>query len=144
MKMQQFSYTSLPSYPGGMPFVTILLKNRIRGCSVSALVDSGSALNIMPFDVGLTLGFSWEKQTFPLDIAGTLKGTLSFAVLVKAEIVPFPPVDLAFAWADKPSNEIPVLLGQVNFFKNLTYIFMGITRLLVLLLDPIKGQIKIT
>ena len=82
-------------------------------------------MNILPFDVGLTLGFSWEKQTFPLDVAGTLKGTQAFAVLVKAEIVPFPAVDLAFAWVNRPSSDIPVLLGHVNFFQEFNVYFYG-------------------
>ena len=125
MKVQQFSYTPIPSFPGGMPFITIQLKNKIHRCSVSALIDSGSALNILPFDVGLDLGFNWEKQIFPLDVAGMLKGTQAFAVLAETEIASFPAVDLAFAWIKRPSKEIPVILGQVNFFQEFNIYFYG-------------------
>ena len=50
----------IPSFPGGMPFIDIQLTHNSRQSSVSALVDSGSALNILPFDVGLELGFNWR------------------------------------------------------------------------------------
>ena len=125
MRTKRFKYTPIPSFSGDMPFIDIQLTHNNRQSSVSALVDSGSALNILPFDVGLKLGFNWETQTFPLDIGGALKGIQAYAVLVKGKLVPFPSLDLAFAWVSKPSADVPVLLGQVNFFQGFNVFFYG-------------------
>ena len=96
--------------------------------SVAGLIDSGSALNILPFDVGLELGLDWEKQEFSLEVGGSLKGIEAYAVLVKANIAEFPSVDLAFAWLKKSSSDVPVLLGQVNFFQEYDVCFYGYRR----------------
>lgn len=40
-------------------------------------------------------------------------------------IEPFSPLRLAFAWIDKPSTEVRVLLGQVNFFQEFDVHFYG-------------------
>jgi len=125
MRSQRIKYTPIPSFPGGMPFIDIQLTHNNRQSSVSALVDSGSALNILPFDVGLELGFNWKTQTFPLDVGGALKGIQAYAVLVRGEVAPFPSLDLAFAWVSKPSADVPVLLGQVNFFQEFNVFFYG-------------------
>lgn len=125
MKSHRFKYTAIQSFPGGMPFVDIQLTHSNRQSSVSALVDSGSALNILPLDVGLGLGLNWETQTFPLDVRGALKGIQAYAVLVRGELAPFPSLDLAFAWVSKPSSEVPAILGQVNFFQEFDVLFYG-------------------
>jgi len=111
-----------------MPFLNVKIAHKGHRLSVAGLVDSGSALNILPFDVGLELGLEWEKQTFPLELGGTLKGAEAFAVLVKATVAEFPSVDLAFAWVKRGSADIPVLLGQVNFFQEYNVSFHGHRR----------------
>ncbi|MDM8525570.1 hypothetical protein QUF80_19545 [Desulfococcaceae bacterium HSG8] len=125
MKTQRFSYTPMPGFIGGMPFVDIQLSHNERSISASALTDSGSALNILPFDVGLELGFIWEKQTFPLDLRGTLRDSQAYAVLVRTELAPFPSLDLGFAWVSRPVADIRILLGQVNFFQEFNISFYG-------------------
>ena len=128
MKTEQFAYTPVRSFPGGMPFVNLQLGHKGYRISVAGLVDSGSALNILPFDVGLELGLDWEKQEFSLEVGGSLKGIEAYAVLVKANIAEFPSVDLAFAWLRQSSLDVPVLLGQVNFFQEYNVCFYGHRR----------------
>ena len=125
MKTQRFSYTLMPGFIGGMPFADIQLSHNDRSVSASALIDSGSALNILPLDVGLELGFIWEKQTVPLDLAGALRGSQAYAVLVHVELAPFPSLDLGFAWVNRPAADIRILLGQVNFFQEFNVCFYG-------------------
>jgi hypothetical protein len=115
----------MPGFIGGMPFVDIQLSHNERSVSASALIDSGSALNILPFEVGLELGFIWEKQTVPLDLKGTLRDSQAYAVLVRTELSPFPPLDLGFAWVNRPVADIRILLGQVNFFQEFNVCFYG-------------------
>ena len=92
-----FSYLqAIPGVKGGVPFVPIALTYRDHTIHESALVDSGSTVNVLPYDVGLQLGFIWEEQDFPLDVLGVLRGAPAYGVLLTGEIEPFPPVRLAF------------------------------------------------
>ncbi|MEZ4592980.1 MAG: hypothetical protein R3D55_17825 [Chloroflexota bacterium] len=72
MTKQRFSYTQSPQLPVGMPLVNIQLSNNSKSVMATALVDSGAALNILPFDIGVELGLEWEKQTYPLNLGGVL------------------------------------------------------------------------
>lgn len=64
--MQRLSYTPNPQFPVGMPLINIQLSNGSKSLIVSALVDSGAALNILPFDIGIELGLVWRINSFPL------------------------------------------------------------------------------
>ena len=91
----------------------------------SALVDSGASLNILPFDVGIDLGLVWEDQTFSIDLGGILADSKAYGVMLQAQIADSQPTQLAFAWVNRPSSEMRVLLGQVNFFQNFDVHFYG-------------------
>ncbi len=123
--MIEFAYTLNPQSPVGMPLLEIQLSKNSNQIMVSALVDSGAALNILPFDMGLALGFVWEEQNFAIDLGGVLTGTQAFAVLVEAQVMNLQVVQLAFAWVNRPSSEIRILLGQVNFFQEFDVHFYG-------------------
>lgn len=125
MPKQRFAYSRLPAYPGlepGLPFVPLLLTHPHhagsgKSCLVQALVDSGASVNVLPYDVGIQLGLVWETQTFSLPVAHWLRGAQAFGVLLTGQIDPFLPVKLAFAWTQKTSADIPVILGETNFFQ---------------------------
>lgn len=123
--MQRFPYTPHPQFSVGMPLLDIQLSNGSNSLRVSALVDSGAALNILPFDIGIELGLVWETQTFPIDLGGTLTGSQAYAVLLNGHIAGLQPRQLAFAWINKPSSDVRPLLGQVNFFQEFDIHFYG-------------------
>lgn len=125
MSNQRFSYTPHSQFAVGIPLVTIQLSHNSTITTVSAVVDSGVALNILPYDVGVALNLNWDNQTYPLNLGGILTGTQAYAVLLQAKIEPFASLKLAFAWIDKPSTEVHVLLGQVNFFQEFDVHFYG-------------------
>jgi hypothetical protein len=81
---------------------------------VSALIDSGATLNVLPYDVGLQLGADWEAQVAPIRLGGNLAESEARGLILSGRIEGFAPVRLAFAWSR--SNSIPVILGQTNFF----------------------------
>jgi len=124
-QIHRYNYTSNAQLPVGMPLVDLQISHGAASLSASALVDSGSALNILPFDIGTELGLNWDQQTFALDMGGTLSGVEAYAVLLQVELVPFSPVDLAFAWVARPQHEVRLLLGQVNFFQVYDVHFYG-------------------
>ncbi len=117
----KYQYTPSPAFPrlrGGMPFTEIALYHRGYEVTVPALVDSGAAMSVLPYDVGTELGLVWEEQRVPVDVGGVLKDTSAYGVLVRGEISPLPPAALVFAWVDRTSDEIRTILGQMNFFHH--------------------------
>lgn len=94
-----------------MPPLTLAGPRRL---AVSALLDSGAALNVLPHGTGLRLGFDWHAQTTAVRLTGNLASAEARVVLVDATVARFRPVRLAFAWAE--NDDMPILLGQVIFF----------------------------
>ena len=114
---QQFPYVEVDPALGeasALPYVPLTLERGERSVTVSALVDSGAALNVLPYGIGLQLGAVWEEQTIPVRLTGNLAASEARAILLSGSLDQFPPVRLAFAWT--LNNEVPVILGQVNFF----------------------------
>jgi hypothetical protein len=82
--------------------------------STWGLLDSGAAINVLPYRMGLELGAVWEQQKVFVPLSGNLATIEARALVLSARIGDFPVVSLAFAWAE--SDAIPILLGQMNFF----------------------------
>lgn len=121
---QRFPYVELDPSLGAasaLPFAPITLEREENVANVSALVDSGAALGVLPYDVGVQLGAVWEQQTIPVKVAGNLADSDARAIIVTATIGRFTPVRLAFAWTR--NNQVPVILGQVNFFMEFDVCF---------------------
>lgn len=96
------------------PFVPIALSYEHSIRNTSGLLDTGSSLNVLPYDIGLALGAVWEEQRLSIPLAGNLAPVEARGLVVVGQISDFPPVRLAFAWAK--SNAPPIILGQLNFF----------------------------
>jgi hypothetical protein len=99
---------------GFRPFLPIALMNGDRVIMAEGLLDTGAMVNVLPYELGLELGFVWSQQKIPLDLAGNLAQYESRAVVIQAIVGQFEPVQLVFAWTE--ATDIPLLLGQVNFF----------------------------
>ncbi len=97
-----------------LPYVPILLELGTRQVQASGLVDSGAALNVLPYDLGIELGAVWEHQTISVRLTGNLAASDARAIVLFARVGQFPRVRLAFAWTR--NNRAPLILGQVNFF----------------------------
>ncbi|HQR09304.1 MAG TPA: hypothetical protein PLN21_20950 [Gemmatales bacterium] len=89
--------------------------------SASALVDSGAALNVLPFSLGQQLGFDWSQQKNLVVLSGNLASVEARVVVLSAVVGSFPAVRLAFAWSQ--SDAVSVILGQVNFFMEFDVCF---------------------
>ena len=85
------------------------------------LLDTGSTVNVLPHSIGLQLGFVWEQRTTLLHLTGSLARLPARGVIVSGQVASFPPVELAFAWTQ--STDLPVILGQVNFFMEFDVCF---------------------
>jgi len=95
------------------PLLPLTLVTSVQ-VAVSGLLDTGAAVNVLPYAVGEQLGFDWSQQTNAVQLSGNLAAVEARVVLVSAVVADFSPVRLAFAWAK--TDEAPGILGQVNFF----------------------------
>lgn len=99
---------------GLVPQLPITLAHQGRSVSAFGLLDTGSAVNVMPYHIGVALGAIWEQMTIPVQLSGNLAHLEARGLAVFASVSQFNPVRLAFAWTQ--ADNVPLILGQVNFF----------------------------
>lgn len=97
-----------------MPYANLEIALADRTTSITCLVDSGAALNVLPFRFGIQLGLDWSAQRVPIRLSGNLEDADARAILLTTKIGDFAAVQQAFAWSKR--DDIPTILGQVNFF----------------------------
>lgn len=99
----------------------IVLGNGGQRVTAPGLLDTGSTVNVLPLAIGLQLGLVWGEQTTSLSLTGTLAQVPARGVILSGQVGSFAPVDLAFAWT--LTDEVPLLLGQINFFMEFDVCF---------------------
>jgi hypothetical protein len=119
---ERFPFTA--SRPTGgpaalLPYLPLTLTFRQSPVQVMGLADTGATVNVLPFSVGRQLGAVWEEQTIVVPLTGNLAAHEARALVVVAAVGRFPLIRLAFAWTE--SDNVPVLLGQVNFFTEFDF-----------------------
>jgi hypothetical protein len=97
-----------------LPLLPIQLNFHDQPVEAVGLLDSGATVNVLPFTTGLQLGLIWQEPHPEMQLTGNLANFPAKSVIISAQVASFPAVDLAFAWSQ--SDEIPLLLGQINFF----------------------------
>ncbi|MEH2054735.1 MAG: retroviral-like aspartic protease [Nostoc sp.] len=114
---QRFSFTEgydTFGVPDALPKLPLILTYRNSSVDVSGLLDTGASVSVLPYSIGVQLGAIWEEQTISVTLAGNLAPVEARGLLVSAQIGAFEPVRLVFAWS--LSNDVPLLLGRMNFF----------------------------
>lgn len=104
-----------------LPYLPITLQFQGSSLSVSALLDTGSTVNVLPYEVGLQLGAAWDLQTTTVRLTGNLANEPARVLTVVGTIGNLPPARLVFAWTR--ASAVPVILGQVNFFMEFDVCF---------------------
>ncbi|MFQ6040408.1 MAG: hypothetical protein ACE5PV_06085 [Candidatus Poribacteria bacterium] len=121
---ERFSFIPADSTLGEaslQPYLPLTLTYQGRSVSTSGLLDTGSTVNVLPYQVGLDLGAVWEQQMTPIQLTGNLARYEVHALVVSATVGRFEPVQLVFAWTQ--ATNVPMLLGQVNFFMEFDVCF---------------------
>ena len=121
---QQFAYTALRNDRGEVtlrPQLTFTLAHGELVQSVAGLLDTGADVNVLPYRTGLALGAVWSEQTTAVVLSGNLARYEARGVIFTATVAQFPPVRLAFAWTQ--ADDVPLILGQVNFFMEFDVCF---------------------
>jgi hypothetical protein len=104
-----------------LPTIPVTLSHAGSSVSANALLDTGSTVNLLPYDIGLQLGSIWEEQTVCLPLAGNLATVEARGLFVHVQIGNLEPVRLAFAWAQ--ASQVPLIFGQTNFFREFDVCF---------------------
>ncbi|MCB9452385.1 MAG: retroviral-like aspartic protease [Anaerolineaceae bacterium] len=116
--MTRFPYIAANDLPISlMPRLPLTLTYGGQSVEVVGLLDTGAAINVLPYHVGLTLGAVWEEQTTVVPLVGSLGQAESRALVVVAshsQITSGEGVRLVFAWTQLETA--PVIFGQMNFF----------------------------
>ncbi|MEH2281075.1 MAG: hypothetical protein V7K90_06985 [Nostoc sp.] len=97
-----------------LPYLPLILTYQNRSVSVSGLLDTGSTVNVLPYEIGLRLGAVWERQRLSVPLGGNLARFEARALVLMANVEKFPTVELAFAWTR--DRNAPLILGHMNFF----------------------------
>lgn len=113
----RFAFTEVDQKLGALsslPYLPLTLTYQNQSLSVSGLLDTGSSVNVLPYEIGLSLGAVWERQRLSVPLGGNLARFEARALVLTANVENFPPVDLAFAWTR--DRYAPLILGHMNFF----------------------------
>ncbi len=121
---QRYSFTERTDSIGQsviMPYIPLTLTLGDRSVEVTALLDTGASVNVLPYEIGIQLGAVWENQIVSIPLSGNLARSESRGLVVSAVIAQFSPVLLAFAWTQL--RDAPVILGHMNFFAEFNVCF---------------------
>ena len=97
-----------------LPYLPLVLTYQNQSINVSGLLDTGSSVNVLPYEMGLRLGAVWERQRLSVPLGGNLARFEARALVLTANVERFSSVELAFAWTQ--DKNAPLILGQMNFF----------------------------
>jgi hypothetical protein len=113
----RFPYIAVQSARGAAslrPLVPMTISHRGFSVEAMGLLDTGSDVNVLPYKLGIDLGISWDDQKIGVTPGGNMSSFEARGIILTARISDIEPVQLAFAWTK--AENIPLVLGQVNFF----------------------------
>lgn len=114
---ERFEYTSVNAQGGEggfLPQLPLTLTYENQSVNVSGLLDTGATVNVLPYRVGIQLGAKWDPHATAITLTGNLSQFPAQPIVMLASVGGFRPTRLAFAWTQ--AEDIPLILGQVNFF----------------------------
>ena len=103
------------------PHLPLILTYEGNSLSVPGLLDTGATVNVLPYNMGKRLGAAWEEQTMSVHLTGNLARSEARSLVISATVAEFEPVRMAFAWTQ--ADNVPLILGQVNFFMEFDVCF---------------------
>jgi len=113
----RFAFTEVNPELGALstlPYLPLILTYQNHSVSVSGLLDTGSSVNVLPYEIGLRLGAVWERQRLSVPLGGNLARFEARALVLMANVEQFSTVELVFAWTR--DRNAPLILGHMNFF----------------------------
>ncbi len=121
----RFPYTSADAAAASlMPRLPLVLSYGQRSVETVGLLDTGAAVNVLPYPVGIALGANWDQQAVTIQLASSLGRVEARALVVLAshpQLTGDSPIRLVFAWTRV--EDAPVIFGQTNFFLEFAVCF---------------------
>jgi hypothetical protein len=120
----RFSFTSIDTELGEIgfrPLLPITLINQQNSLALDGLLDTGATINVLPYGLGLQLGYEWSRQTTSLSLTGNLAQFEARVIVLQGQVGDFNPARLVFAWTE--AENVPLILGQANFFMEFDVCF---------------------
>jgi hypothetical protein len=84
--VEQFPYRDRTPSSGGldlMPDLPITLRHQSHALPGVGLVDSGASISVLPYSLGIQLGFDWNTQKARITLAGTLAHVDARGIVVR-------------------------------------------------------------
>jgi hypothetical protein len=83
-----------PTQPAAslMPLLPLLLARGQQRVDALGLLDTGAAVNVLPYHLGTHLGLMWEQQRTTVVLSGNLARTPARGVVLSATVGSFAPV----------------------------------------------------
>lgn len=103
------------------PYLPFTLVHQQISIAASGLLDTGASVNVLPYSIGVELGYNWEQQITVLSLTGNLAQYEARVVLAQAIVGQFETIQLVFAWTQ--AMNVPLILGQVNFYMEFDVCF---------------------
>ncbi len=104
-----------------LPRLSLVLRREDQRVEAIGLVDSGATVNVLPYELGIELGGIWDDRRAIIQLAGNLGSQPAMPFSTIGQIGEFAPTELVFAWVR--SQNIPLILGQTNFFMEFDICF---------------------
>ncbi len=98
------------------PFARVALINGNNTIVQDMYIDSGADISLIPYSVGIALGFRLETNEMPKKIRGIGGGTISVAIRQAKMKIGENIFDVRIAWC--LSEDVPLILGRLDIFDN--------------------------
>jgi hypothetical protein len=89
IKAEQFNYSETETSSktaSSLPYLPLTLVYHNQTVEVSGLLDTGATVNVLPYQLGLTLGAIWEELTTPVKLTGNLAEQEARVLIVSAVV----------------------------------------------------------
>ena len=74
-KPERFPYCDINRFPDlndVLPHLPMRLKCQGESLSVTGMLDTGSTVSVLPYNIGIQLGAVWGEQKYSVKLAGNL------------------------------------------------------------------------
>ena len=113
-----YTLRSFLTFGGILIVCGCIASTRIKGTETSRCM---SAVNILPYNLGISPGGNWEQAQTGFQLSGNLAQYEARGILLTCTVGDLPSVQLAFAWTR--AEHVPLLFGQVNLFMEFDVCF---------------------
>jgi hypothetical protein len=105
------------------PLARVKLVNENMETTVDMYVDSGADITLIPYSVGIALGFSLKPEDEIRRIGGVGGGKISIVVRRVKLRIGSGELNVKVAWC--MSEDVPLILGRLDIFDKFNVLFEG-------------------